>query len=580
MADDESSAPAQTAPQTRKLHCHAQFPKWLIEDLTPGSTIDRIVLFLNHTTGKILRAQARLLGDYLYRNIIIDDPWILGAFDVRTDYGGYVRFPPATKLQFEPASEGNSDDGAAHPGTARLVDVTKVPASEAYARRHVVDVHDRSVTKSAAQQRVEAWWNEAVDYPETRRKQDVIGASNEDQVEAGPSSKRVQLHSQSDSAFTAPLAASAQSDEASNENGVVDLTGEPYDEAFLVQPQVVDRTARRRSAGSAITNVDAGAESDDTLANSDQLPAMSQRTPSAPEQPQAATTTPKTLAVVANLNVLRARRDNLRDQNDAFLTTAIQRPDPSFAHSPNIPMAKQFEIARADSELMVAESELKIARVERVQGYANPSGLAELEARVLESEIEIEERRNTLYKIMATSNGEYNSHVAARSSRVPTVAQPTPSNTRPAPSAPAQPAAVASGPRTTTAATKTAAVDALFALIKPNHHCSNRVTCKICRSTPSLPWLPSNGNGRRMAGILVRMNARLSQHEQLEFGRMYNLDRIAVSKKSSALRKEFHDRLQAFVVRHGVPGEYREFANLQQNEAKDRYYRLPLFEDK
>ncbi|KAJ4381465.1 hypothetical protein N0V86_002824 [Didymella sp. IMI 355093] len=162
MADDESSAPAHKAPQMRKMHCHVQFPKRLIKDLTPGSTLDRIILFLNDTTGKNLRAEACLVGDYLYRDIVIDDPRMLGAFDVRTDYGGYVRFLPAPKLQFEPAHEGNTNDCAAHPSTARLVDVTKVPASEAYARGHVVDVHNRPVTKNSEWKlRNEAVRNEA-----------------------------------------------------------------------------------------------------------------------------------------------------------------------------------------------------------------------------------------------------------------------------------------------------------------------------------------------------------------------------------------------------------------------------------
>ncbi|KAJ4381466.1 hypothetical protein N0V86_002825 [Didymella sp. IMI 355093] len=245
----------------------------------------------------------------------------------------------------------------------------------------------------------------------------------------------------------------------------------------------------------------------------------------------------------------------------------------------NTPMAKHFEICKADSPLIRAEVELEIAGVQRGQGYASPSELAELEARVLESGIEIEESRSTLYNITATSTGEYNSYMAARSSRVPTVAQSGPANTRPASSAPAQLAAVARAPRTTTAASKTTAVHVLFASMKSNHRCSNRVTRKICRFTPSLLWLPSNGNGMRMVEFLVRMEAHLSQHEQFEFGRKYNLDRITVSKKSGAMKMEFHDRLQTFVARHGVLNEYREFADLQQNEAKDRYYRLPLFED-
>jgi hypothetical protein len=105
MADNPTPAQSHGAPKTRKVHCHAQFPKWLIQDLVLGSTIDRIVLIMEDATGKILRAEARLLGDYAYCNIIIEDQWILGAFNVRTDHAGYIRFPPATKLQFEPFGE-------------------------------------------------------------------------------------------------------------------------------------------------------------------------------------------------------------------------------------------------------------------------------------------------------------------------------------------------------------------------------------------------------------------------------------------------------------------------------------------
>ncbi|KAF3050154.1 hypothetical protein E8E11_010350 [Didymella keratinophila] len=77
----------------------------------------------------------------------------------------------------------------------------------------------------------------------------------------------------------------------------------------------------------------------------------------------------------------------------------------------------------------------------------------------------------------------------------------------------------------------------------------------------------------------MRMNARLTEEEQLEFGRMYNLIRINVAKKTKATKDAFQVQLQAFVVRHGILSKYNEFATLQRPEAKTRDYRLPLFDD-
>jgi hypothetical protein len=140
---DEPPAPAHEAPQTRNIHCCAWFPKLLIQDLVPTSIINRITLIVDDATGKTLSAEARLLDDYASHKIIIDDPWILRAFNVRTNYAGYVRFPPAMKLQLESLGEDDLDDDAPHRDNARLVDITKVPASEAYARRHMEDLNDR-----------------------------------------------------------------------------------------------------------------------------------------------------------------------------------------------------------------------------------------------------------------------------------------------------------------------------------------------------------------------------------------------------------------------------------------------------
>lgn len=100
MTNDKTPPPPHEVPQTREVECQALFPRWLIQDFTATSFIERISLIVNDATDKILRAEARLLDDPIYRNIIIDDPWILEVFTVRTDYGGYVRFPPGTKLQF------------------------------------------------------------------------------------------------------------------------------------------------------------------------------------------------------------------------------------------------------------------------------------------------------------------------------------------------------------------------------------------------------------------------------------------------------------------------------------------------
>jgi hypothetical protein len=117
------------------------------------------------------------------------------------------------------------DNDTQHLNTARLVDVTKVPASEAYARRHVEDENDWSVTKSTGHQAVEAWWNNAVDYPEEKGKQDMIRASNADQVDNNPSSKRVRLGSKSASPSATP-AAQTPDNSVDGEKAVIDLTGD------------------------------------------------------------------------------------------------------------------------------------------------------------------------------------------------------------------------------------------------------------------------------------------------------------------------------------------------------------------
>jgi hypothetical protein len=129
------------------------------------------------------------------------------------------------------------DNDTQHPNTARLVDVTKVPASEVYARRHVEDENDWSVTKSTGHQAVEAWWNNAVDYPEEKGKQDMIRASNADQVDNNPSSKRVRrdsveqpskrvrLGSKSASPSATP-AAQTPDNSVDGEKAVIDLTGD------------------------------------------------------------------------------------------------------------------------------------------------------------------------------------------------------------------------------------------------------------------------------------------------------------------------------------------------------------------
>ncbi|KAF1931338.1 uncharacterized protein M421DRAFT_90404 [Didymella exigua CBS 183.55] len=284
-------------------------------------------------TGKILRAEARLLDGPLYRHIIINDPWILEAFTIRTDQGGYVRFPPETKLQFEPVGLDNLDADAPFPDTARLTDVTKVPASEAFARQHA-DEGDRAVTKN---------------------------------------------------------------NRAATNRGLSDALDQPEGEG--------------------------GWES--------------------------------------------------RGGDDAQVPD-ITKPAP----------------------------------------FAPPN-------------------------IVATA--------------------PEPAS--------------APSPQESAATTEAAA----FASITPDHRCGHRITCKICHSTPSLPWLPSTAD-TYMAKVIVRMSAGLTQADQFEFGQMYNLG-IAVSKKTSAIKKEFHHRLRDFVVRHGIMDLYNEFATRQRIHAKDRYYRLPLFED-
>ncbi|KAF3044473.1 hypothetical protein E8E12_011021 [Didymella heteroderae] len=429
------------------MHCHAQFPRWLIQDLTPGSNIDRIVLIMEDATGEILRAEARLLGDYAYRNIIIDDPWILDAFTIRTDHAVYVRFLPATKLQFEPVGEDELDN-APHTDTARLVDGTRIPASEAYARRHLEDENDRSVTKSTTQQRVEAWWNEAVDYPETKRRQDSFEQP----------SKRARLDLQSTSPSITPAAAQAYGNNVESESEVVDLTGKPDDDYHLVQLEDSGRFGREEGTEPVIISVASGGRDNGSPANSTQVTAATEDATSALLQTRSVITAPERWH-----NALSIDREGL--------------------------------FAFIDQTESVEQAEKAGAQVE-------------------------------------------------------------------------------------TADKEVTAVETFFASIAPNHRCKRRITCQICRDTLSLPWLPSDDADRDMAKVMLRMNARLTQREQLEFGRMYNLERISVAKKTKAVKDEFHDRLQAFVVGHGIVDDYNEFAGMQQTaDARDRCYQLPLFED-
>lgn len=55
-----------------------------------------------------------------------------------------------------------------------------------------------------------------------------------------------------------------------------------------------------------------------------------------------------------------------------------------------------------------------------------------------------------------------------------------------------------------------------------------------------------------MAKVLLRLNSDLIQEQQHESGPMYNLIRVDVAKKTKVLKDAFHDRLQAFTVRHGA----------------------------
>jgi len=422
---NESLAPSHGDPKTRKIHRHAQFPKWLIQDLVPTSTIDRITLIMDDATGKILRAETRLLGDYAYRNIIIDDPWILGAFNVRTDHAGYVRFPPATKLQLEPFGEDNLDDDAQHPDTARLVEVTKVPASEAYARRHVEDVHDRSVTKSTGQQRLDAWWNSAVDCPESKSKQDAIGARNEDQVDANSSSKRVRRNSHSDeqrskcmrlgaqsaSQSAAQDVAQARGNNAGIESEVINLTGDPNDQApssDVLGPGDLDRPEREGSKGLTTLSVGARRDSDNMPASSVHVHAISQATPSARSQARLAAAKPGhqyNAAPLSNLKALRLQRDRLRDRNDSIAALLLQHSDSEPAENKDTPTAKQSEMRIADNHLQQAETELKLAKSRRNDADAYPSELIVVEAKVVKCEIRIEECYHTLYTLKASAEG-------------------------------------------------------------------------------------------------------------------------------------------------------------------------------
>lgn len=111
----------------------------------------------------------------------------------------------------------------------------------------------------------------------------------------------------------------------------------------------------------------------------------------------------------------------------------------------------------------------------------------------------------------------------------------------------------------------------------PEHQCRNRIKCTICRTTPSHPWLSSDAHGIEMAKILSQINSRMPEDAQFEYGRLFNLERRRVAKKSKVVKNEFRKSLQDFAVRYDIVVLHNQFATLQRKEEKHDY-RLPLLE--
>lgn len=63
MTNDKTPPPPHEPPHTRDVERQALFRKWPIQDFSATSFIERATLIVNDATGKIVRAEARLLDD-------------------------------------------------------------------------------------------------------------------------------------------------------------------------------------------------------------------------------------------------------------------------------------------------------------------------------------------------------------------------------------------------------------------------------------------------------------------------------------------------------------------------------------
>jgi hypothetical protein len=110
-----------------------------------------------------------------------------------------------------------------------------------------------------------------------------------------------------------------------------------------------------------------------------------------------------------------------------------------------------------------------------------------------------------------------------------------------------------------------------------DHRCKNRSRCKYCLKTPSHPWVPGGPFGLEMAKVLIKINARIPEDAQFEYGRMFNIERRIVAKKTKPVRDEFRDKLQKFLVQHNIVELHNEFTALHRKTGPNSAYLLPIF---
>jgi len=191
---------------------------------------------------------------------------------------------------------------------------------------------------------VETWCNSTVDYPERTNKRGAIGASNEDQIDAGPSSKRVRCDSQpgdqaskcvrsnskSASPSVTPVATETHGHSTDIGGGVVELTRDPDDDVPLsdiLRPEALRQSGRKGSTASPIPRVDTRQDSENVLASSENVPADE---PSAPSQPRPAATASSHSSnadLTAKFKALGVQRDRLRNLSDSLVPPLLQEFD-------------------------------------------------------------------------------------------------------------------------------------------------------------------------------------------------------------------------------------------------------------